>query len=1488
MNKIIKLTLSAIIALTMSQGLLAQKWTPVKESTLDRRAADRQIIPQKYDVFGLDINLLRADLLAVAPGTLRSEATAIIELPTPGGNMAAFKMMRKDVFHPNLAARYPQIQAYTGYNVENPSQIVKLSMSHQGMDAMISGGGGQSVYIDRYANGDDQHYITYNKGDYSAAGKSFECSVEHSPKDYKDVTDELRFGDCTLRTYRLALACTAEYANFHGGTVEDVLAAYNTAMNRVNGLYETESAITMQLIENTDQLIFFDAATDPYTNDSGGIMLSQNQNTIDQIIGFSNYDIGHVFSTGGGGIASLRSPCTNRKAQGVTGLPSPVNDPFYVDYVAHEIGHQFGANHTYNNSCNNNRSNSTAVEPGSGATIMAYAGICAPNVQNNSDDYFHSVSLNEMANFVVAGAGGNCPVETALDNTPPSIVSLPDETVIPGGTPFVLTAAAEDPDTDQDLSYCWEQTDIEIATMPPVTTSTGGPAFRSYDPVASPSRYFPRLSDILNNTNGNTWERLSSSSRSYNFTVTVRDNAAGGGCTDFDEMTIEVDGNSGPFVVNQPTASSVWNSGSTEIVEWDVAGTDTAPVNCETVDIWLSATDERNFDILLAEGVPNDGSHEVAVPSVNTFDARVMVRCATSIFLDISNGDFAIVAPYEVVVSEPKLTVCPDQQAVYNLSYVAVNDFEGTVDFAVEGIPDGIVAELSQTSLDADGDFFLTLSNLQSVTPGRYPFLIRGTNPTAGSITNLELYIAAPDNVALTGMSPADGSRGLGLLVPVEWDLVPGNLGYQLQVSESSDFADLIMDQTVAMPSFELAGLDPNTVYYWRAAVLSPCYELDYLSTQAFQTFGLDCTSFENTDTIIITEADDNDLNSELAVVFDEAIAVASVSVTIEHDYVGDLTANITSPASTNVNLLDRAGVPESNFGCPRDNVNITFADAALNSYDDLENTCAEGADFAIAGRFQPLEALDKVAGETGNGLWSLNVTDMFAPDGGQLLSWSLELCSEIELAEAVLLRNEGKTLENEAVSLVTTDHIEISTSDNTLTTYRLISTGQVGSLQRFDVSAGGFVTMAEGSTFTQQDLVTEQIRYQFEGTTEDSDVLIFDIVNAENQWIQNVNFDVSINLSALAASAVVTSAIRCNGDTDAEVTITGLGGLPPYTYSLDGTTFTDDNVFGALAAGSYDVYIRDAIGSEEIIGVSIPEPAAITATANVVLNMVTVNASGGTGALSYSADGTVFQADNTFLLANEATYTITIRDESDCTLSLEDVVVNYLQSIAVSTTSPLCNGDETGTISVATTGGVQPFTFTLDGNMQDNGEFTDLAGGTYSLEVSDANAVIISQMVTVQQPQPLSLSIDTMVSTAVAVITGGTAPYVTTINGIEGEDGVFTELVNGDYEMEAIDANGCATSGTFTITGSNVSTQAIAAADIQLYPSPAIDRLTIVNNSNHSFATIEIVNIAGALVSTVPYSNILNIELLAPGTYIVRLTGEDAVATKRIVKVSP
>ncbi len=485
-------------------------WQNIKDNDVQAESTDRLIVPNTYRTLRLNFSQIK-NLLSAAPteaDVRAGEAPLEIALPLPSGGFERFQVWQAPVMHPDLEAQYPQIRTYMGKGLDQPQILVRFDHTPSGFHAMMLGTASGSVFIDPYARGNSADYVCYFKKDFSKkSGDLFACGVE-SPKGDTTVptANQTRAGDCgKLRKYRLALACTGEYALFHGavpGNRVPALTAMVVSMNRVNGVFERDAAIRMEMVSNDSLLIYTNPATDPYSNGNGGLMLEENQTTCDNVIGTANYDIGHVFSTGGGGVAYLEVPCDQFfKAGGVTGRSSPVGDPFDIDYVAHEMGHQFGGNHTQYNSCCN-RNNGTAVEPGSASTIMGYAGICDPDVQSNSDDYFHSTSLLEIGTFVI-GTGNSCATIETNINTAPTLPTVSDRT-IPKSTPFFLTATATDAQGDP-LTFCWEQRDNNgNATnnpQPPESTNTQGPMFRSYDPVSSGTRYFPKFADVLSGFN---------------------------------------------------------------------------------------------------------------------------------------------------------------------------------------------------------------------------------------------------------------------------------------------------------------------------------------------------------------------------------------------------------------------------------------------------------------------------------------------------------------------------------------------------------------------------------------------------------------------------------------------------------------------------------------------------------------------------------------------------------------------------------------------------------------------------------------------------------------------------------------------------------------------------------------------------------------------------------------------------------------------------
>lgn len=639
--------LAALFLMCLAGGAnAAALWTDIAPAAI-APALDRPVAPEQFRALTLDLEAMRA-LLAGVPHEERvlPEQAATIELPLPEGGSERFAILETALLHPDLGAQYPEIRTYTGRGIDDPSATVRLDLTPHGFHGLILSERG-GVVIDPYQRGDLRHYQSY----YTRANLSPEMLGGCTVVDDDGMGEEIHRlmaeggGDRSgtqLRTYRAAVATTGEYATYHGGTVALALAAVTTSMNRVTGVYEREVAVRMQLIANNNLIIYTNAGTDPYTNNNGSTMLGQNQTNLDAVIGNANYDIGHVFSTGGGGIAGLGVVCrTGNKARGVTGLNAPIGDNFDIDYVAHEMGHQFGANHSFNGNAGScaggNRNAATAYEPGSGSTIMAYAGICgAQNLQAHSDDYFHWINIQEIVTYTNSGSGNTCPVITATGVVEPVVEAGTGGFSIPISTPFALTATATTTGTP---TYCWEESDLGPAGAPG-TPSGNAPIFRSFDPVSDPTRIFPKLSNLLNNTS-QIGEILPSYARTLSFKCTVRDTQGGGVGVANDGISFSV-ASSGPFLVTVPNTAVTWTGGGLESVTWNVAGTDAAPVSCSTVNIRLSVDGGFTWPYLLASATANDGSESVVVPNISTTTARIKVEAAANIFFDLSNTNFTI------------------------------------------------------------------------------------------------------------------------------------------------------------------------------------------------------------------------------------------------------------------------------------------------------------------------------------------------------------------------------------------------------------------------------------------------------------------------------------------------------------------------------------------------------------------------------------------------------------------------------------------------------------------------------------------------------------------------------------------------------------------------------------------------------------------------------------------------------------------------------
>ncbi|MFM4678309.1 reprolysin-like metallopeptidase [Aeromonas media] len=612
-----------VAGLMSTTGLAASEWNTVAAKAT---AADGyEVRASQYR-----IATVPADYFA---GLLGGEHR--LTLPLPDGKEVTFSLQPYDLLPADLAAKYPGIRTFKGHDEANPVETGRVDLGPQGFHAMFSHQG-RMVFVDPLRNGEG-YAVYYQQDAHSRLEEEADRVI--GSKAGKLARQVLVDGNERKR-YVIAISAAGEYTQYHGGTVEAGLGAITTLLNRVNEVYQRDVAAEFQLASGNDTIIFTDAATDPFFNgdDPSGSGLSDvdvnmQVQAVAQTQGLGAFDIGHVVNTGGGGLAGLGVLCTADKSAGMTGSSNPVGDAFFIDYVAHEIGHQFGADHTFNGttgSCGGgNREASQAWEPGSGSSIMAYAGICGEeDLQANSLPYFHSKSIEQMRAHMATVS--SCGTTQSLTNNAPQVAAGNDH-VIPANTPFVLKGAGTDLDNDA-LSYTWEQIDLgtESFSVASMVDDGSRPLFRFVAPTSVPERTLPSLPSLLTNTlaKGEAWP---ATNRDLNFRLTARD---GKGGVSSDDMKIQVVNTGKAFALTSPLVTPL-AAGQTQTIDWDVAGTNAAPINCSKVDLYMTRDEGVNWT-LLAGGQPNSGSASVAIPAGSDGTARLKVACSDNLFFAIS------------------------------------------------------------------------------------------------------------------------------------------------------------------------------------------------------------------------------------------------------------------------------------------------------------------------------------------------------------------------------------------------------------------------------------------------------------------------------------------------------------------------------------------------------------------------------------------------------------------------------------------------------------------------------------------------------------------------------------------------------------------------------------------------------------------------------------------------------------------------------------
>lgn len=957
-------------------------WLPI--TAQENRKGTSQLFKPSEILFNLNFTTFKTAL------TQASKTGGVMTFPNAKGDLETYHIIELATFSPQLAAQYPQIKSYVATSVINEAAHLYFSISPTSLSFTgITNTSKSTPYIIEEEKGD--LYKWQRVKDF-AVEKAFTCTTDiTAPSAFNtNLISTLKNNialktapfsrKTTIKTYRLAVAATAAYTEYHGGTVAGALTAINATLTRLNALFGKDLGLQLQLVAETTNVIYTSPESDPFGTD----LNSEVQEVLTLNVGEENYDIGHLFhkDTNGGNAGFVGSVCQDgKKGAAFSAALFPEGYGFDIDFVAHEMGHQFGAYHTWSYE---SEGTGSQVEPGGGTTIMSYAGIVAgENVAASASDYFHAVSILEIENYLNEFS---CQTNEVTGNEAPVIAPLKTYK-LPLKTPFVLNGIALDSDS-QNLTYAWEQGDNGV-----VPASVFGPqnptgaSFRSLEPKEVSERFFPSLVNVLSNRLSSNlpeqtdWETLSEIPRNYTFYLTVRDNEAVGAGVAIAKTSLEVLPRVGPFLINTPSESQDFKAGDIFPISWEVARTNGPELNTQKLSAYLTTDAGLSFTKKIAAGIDNNGRATLRLPNLNLAQSRIMLKAENNPFFAINTADFSISAlPFSLFYSQVEPSVCLGEQITLaaQIEYEAVPEQPAVISFSnlPAGLSVGVNSETISGTTQPLSINFLAGANM---TPDRYSIGVLLTSETQTYSTSIaldikELFLEAPILEL-----PTDGASEVFTDQVLEWTKVAGAQSYEAQISLNDDFTSLVYSNTSLINKIYINDLEANQIYYWRIRSLSDCALSDFSATNSFSTAAINCqTKTSSPLPIVIDSNNPNTVQATLFFAEDLPIESLEVGLDISHSYLSDLVVKLYAPSGAVAVLL-------ANSCDAAKDVQATFSQTAPAFI------CSD--DPAVNGFVKPLGSFEVFRGERLKGTWRLEVQDVAEIDGGSINNFSMKVC---------------------------------------------------------------------------------------------------------------------------------------------------------------------------------------------------------------------------------------------------------------------------------------------------------------------------------------------------------------------------------------------------------------------------------------------------------------------------------------------------------------